>query len=551
MNFVKGMGSSALFASNIHLGTPPRHTSVNCLGNLFRFTYYGIKAILLKYLISYLHFGRDSATAMIHTFNMLAYACTLPGGVLSDGYLGRFRTIVYLSLVYCVGNLVLSFTAVPGVMSVDENGVPSPWGMVLGLLLLAIGTGGIKPCVAAFGGDQFYTSQTKSISLFFSLFYFSINSGSLLSMLLTPKLRELSCFNMPDCFPLAFGIPSGLMLVSTSIFIAGHAHYRFLPPAGNMVGQVMKAIGTAIRERSRVHDGVHPAPYTHWIDYASVDPAFTPSFLKEVKQLMNVLWVFLPLPIFWALYDQQSSRWTVQAGDMQQVVSWKSWSIKIAPEQMQATNAFLILAFIPFFQQIVYPRVRFLDRPLRRIASGMVLVGMSFLLAAAVQWKIDHGCPKASSKDGLVSLSGKAVCVPIAWQIPQYVVLTAGEIMFSITGLEFAFRQSPASLKGVCQSAWQLTVAFGNLIVIVVAELSLFAPIYEFIFFASGLFLAAIAFVFMARGFDTADDFDENASIISSGLGDPPSPEDHEEYGDETIREEHRGLIYNSDHQKK
>jgi dipeptide/tripeptide permease len=105
------------------------------------------------------------------------------GGILSDSYLGKFKTIIYLSFVYCLGNLVMAYVAIP-------TSSPSIVGLAVGLGLLALGTGGIKPCVSAFGGDQFHESDTWKLASFFSMFYFAINMGSVLSMIVTPILRS-------------------------------------------------------------------------------------------------------------------------------------------------------------------------------------------------------------------------------------------------------------------------------------------------------------------------------------------------------------------------
>lgn len=88
---------------------------------------------------------------------------------------------------------------------------------LLGLLFIAIGTGGIKPCVSSFGGDQFVLpQQTKQLGQFFSIFYFSINAGSLISTYLTPILRlDVHCLGADSCYPLAFGVPALLMIIAT------------------------------------------------------------------------------------------------------------------------------------------------------------------------------------------------------------------------------------------------------------------------------------------------------------------------------------------------
>lgn len=89
------------------------------------------------------------------------------------------------------------------------------------MVLIAIGYGGIKPCVAAFGGDQFeLPGQSAQLATFFSAFYFAINAGSLISILVIPILRQdVHCFNENDCYSLAFGVPGILMVVSISRYL--------------------------------------------------------------------------------------------------------------------------------------------------------------------------------------------------------------------------------------------------------------------------------------------------------------------------------------------
>lgn len=118
---------------------------------------------------------------------------------------------------------------------------------IIGLILIALGSGGIKPCVSAFGGEQFkMPQQAAQLAVFFSLFYFAVNAGSLISTTVTPILREdIKCFGMNDCFPLAFGVPAILMIVSIMIFIFGKFLYKIVPPAGNMFVKVCKCIGVS------------------------------------------------------------------------------------------------------------------------------------------------------------------------------------------------------------------------------------------------------------------------------------------------------------------
>lgn len=152
------------------------------------------------------------------------------------------RTILYLSIVYATGSVVVALGAVPVLP------MPASLMTIIGLCLIAVGTGGIKPCVSAFGGDQFkLPEQAKQIATFFSLFYFAINAGSLLSTSITPILREnVQCFGDKDCYSLAFGVPGILMVLSVAVFLFGKDLYIIKKPAGNMVVLVTKCIGVSL-----------------------------------------------------------------------------------------------------------------------------------------------------------------------------------------------------------------------------------------------------------------------------------------------------------------
>ncbi len=115
---------------------------------------------------------------------------------------------------------------------------------MLGLGLIALGTGGIKPCVSAFGGDQFkLPEQEEQLKSFFSVFYFAINAGSVLSTFITPTLRQdVHCFGEDTCYSLAFGVPACLMLVSCFVLVMGKRLYVMKPPQGNVITSVIGSI---------------------------------------------------------------------------------------------------------------------------------------------------------------------------------------------------------------------------------------------------------------------------------------------------------------------
>lgn len=155
-------------------------------------------------------YSEKDAKVLYHAFTVLVYFFPLLGAMVADSWLGKFRTILYVSMIYACGNIVLAISAIGPI------NLPMREFAILGMVLIAVGTGGIKPCVSAFGGDQFKLPQQElQLAVFFSMFYFSINAGSLISTAVTPVLREnVHCFDEDSCFSLAFGIPGILMIIS-------------------------------------------------------------------------------------------------------------------------------------------------------------------------------------------------------------------------------------------------------------------------------------------------------------------------------------------------
>lgn len=247
-----------------------------------------------------------------------------------------------------------------------------------------MGTGGIKPCVSAFGGDQFHLpEQARQLARFFSLFYFAINAGSMISTSLTPILRQdVHCFGERDCFSVAFGVPAILMLLSVVIFIAGKRLYILKPPAGNMIFGVSKCIVNAL---SGWKNERKSNPRKHWLDYA--EPTCGSKMVSDTKTLMKILVLYLPFPVFWALFDQQGSRWTFQATRMNGELS----GYVIKPDQMQVVNPLLILGFIPLFDWFLYPLLaKFgIRRPLQKLTMGGLLAALAFVLSGLVELKIN------------------------------------------------------------------------------------------------------------------------------------------------------------------
>ncbi|XP_044758096.1 peptide transporter family 1-like isoform X2 [Coccinella septempunctata] len=346
-----------------------------------RFCFYGMRSILTLYMVNILLYSKADATVIYHTFIMMVYFFPLIGAIISDSFLGKFRTIFYVSIIYAAGSIILSISSIPSL------NLPMRESSILGLALIAIGTGGIKPCVSAFGGDQFVLpEQATLLAMFFSLFYFSINAGSLLSTFLTPVLREdVHCFGNTSCYPLAFGVPGLLMIIAIVIFGLGKPLYKIKQPEGNVVLKVMKCIGNAIKTKASSTEKKE-----HWLDHSSIK--YGQHFVDDIKATLKVLILYLPLPIFWALYDQQGTAWTFQAVRMDGNIGFYT----ILPDQFQLINPLLIMAFIPIFQYIVYPvfqKLGMLRTPLEKMTWGGFLAALAFAVSAFVSIQIESTDP--------------------------------------------------------------------------------------------------------------------------------------------------------------
>lgn len=475
-----------------------------------------MKAILPIYLTSWLGFGEDAATTIIHTFNFAAYLFTLPGGIMSDSWLGKFKTIFYLSIVYSCGSLVLALTSFPKVTGTP----PHWWGAMIGLSLIVVGTGGIKPCVSSFGGDQFKATQVAMISVFFSWFYWSINAGSMLSMFITPVLRKnVHCFGEDSCYPLAFGLPAVLMIVALGIFAIGYKSYVHVPPSGNGFVHVCKAVGEAMTQKIKAKRAGYAQPKpSHWIYYARTK--FPAAFLADTKAVLAIIALLGPISFFWALYDQQGSRWTYQG----MMMNTSLGGMEIKPEQMGIINAFLILVLIPVFEYGVYPFFEFCGYRMRAVSKmfwGLVLAIISFLMAGFLQFAMERRGTFVANPADPNSLMCVEGCMHILWQTPQYFIITCAEVMVSCTGLEFAYSQAPLTMKSVCQATWLLTVANGNLIVIIVTLIDpvrLFTKKYvqawNFILWSGILALGTFLFIMMARSYVYVEDREPDPELF-------------------------------------
>ncbi|XP_012287394.1 solute carrier family 15 member 1 isoform X2 [Orussus abietinus] len=354
-----------------------------------RFSFCGLRTILSLYLRNVLLFHENEATVIYHVFIMLCYFISVVGAILADSYLGRFRTILYFSIIYAVGNILMCVAATPPIAI-------SPTGFTyIGLILIAWGTGGIKPCVAAFGGDQFHLPQQQErLQQFFSIFYFTINFGGFVGMILTPMLRKaLTCFGDDTCYALGFGFPAALMVTALLLFTLGKPLYRLKYPKENIMLNFINCILFAARRKLTARNTSRV--YNHWLDYAREKHSL--KLIADIKIVLAILFLYIPLPLFWSLFDQQGSRWTFQASRM----NGEFLGIQMLPDQMQVINPAIVLFLIPLFDKSIYPtlgKLRLLHSPLQRMIIGGVFAGLAFIASGLLELKLQETYPVLPDK---------------------------------------------------------------------------------------------------------------------------------------------------------
>ena len=481
-----------------------------------RFSFYGMRNILTVFLVSSLllylpeedraRVGKD----VFHTFVIGVYFFPLLGGWLADRFFGKYNTIFWLSLVYCAGHACLA--------TFESNRA----GFYTGLGLIALGSGGIKPCVASFVGDQFDQTNKHRAKVVFDAFYWIINFGSFFASALMPLfLRHLG----PR---VAFGIPGALMFIATIIFWLGRKQYVMLPPAppnphsflrvsrdaiaAGIRGQVLAVIAVATAIGSfllmpkfgfviaaclALVGVIAFGGLGVWLQLDAVRDKHPADAIAGARAVLRVLVLFALVTPFWSLFDQKASTWVLQADAMAK----PSW---FQPAQMQALNPALVMLLIPFNNLVLYPalgRFGYELTALRRMTAGIAFAGLSWIVVGAMQLVLDHGD-----------------AFSITWQVLPYALLTFGEVLVATTGLEFAYSQAPLSMKGAIMSFWNLSVTIGNLWVLVANAGVQSAPVTRFIastgfgvtafqmfFFAGFAFAAALAFGIVARSYPLVD----------------------------------------------
>ncbi|PSN69745.1 putative MFS peptide transporter Ptr2 [Corynespora cassiicola Philippines] len=458
-----------------HVGEPlPKAAFLVAIVELCeRFTYYGASGIFQNYVqrpldgsqgMGALGMGHQGATGLTTFFQFWCYVTPIIGAIIADQYLGKYNTILVFCFVYIAGLLILTTTSIPSSLHAGAG----LGGFIASIIVIGLGTGGIKSNVAPLIADQYSRRQMAlstdpktgerviidpaiTIQRIYMIFYFCINLGSL-SLLATPYMeRDVGYWS-------AYVMCLGIFLVGTLVLVLGRKVYVVRPPQGSVVTDAFRVIGVMIKNRKM--DAAKPS-YQAAMG-REVTNRWDDKFVDEVKRALVACQVFCFYPIYWVVYGQFSNNFVTQAGQME--------GHGIPNDLMQNFDPISILVFLPILDRIVYPLMRKAKigfPPINRIVTGFWVASLAMAYAAVIQYYIyksgpcyDHPLCDASMVDG-VAQGNK---IHIAAQTGAYMLIGISEIFASVTGLEYAYTKAPPSMKSFVQSMFLLTNAFGSAI---------------------------------------------------------------------------------------
>ncbi|KAI9846137.1 MAG: peptide transporter ptr2 [Thelocarpon superellum] len=428
-----------------------------------RFAYYGLSGPFQNYiqnpaddpkLPGAIGLGQTGATGLTNFFQFWCYVTPILGAIVADQYLGRYRTILFFSIVYVVGLLILFLSSLP--IAIEKQA--SLGGLIAAMIVIGLGTGGIKSNVSPLIAEQYRgTKQTIrtlktgervivdpgiTVERIYMIFYLCINVGSLSSIATTELELHVGYWA-------TYLLPMLMFFVGFFVLVAGRKRYITRPPRGSVIIHACRVLWIATRSGFRLEAATSSYQEEYGRRYTT---PWNDLFIEEIRRALVACKVFLFFPIYWVTYYQMLNNFISQAGTME--------LHGIPNDIMQNIDSLTIIIFIPLMDRLFYPFLRSIGirfKPITRITWGFILGSLAMAYAAIVQHLIYISPPcydQATSCD-------TANHVHVAVQTPAYLLIGLSEILASITGLEYAFTKAPANMKSFVMSLFLLTNAFG------------------------------------------------------------------------------------------
>ncbi|KAJ4769120.1 Protein NRT1/ PTR FAMILY 8.1 [Rhynchospora pubera] len=406
--------------------------------------------------------GEGVATAANNVTNWAGtcYITPLIGAFLADSYLGRYWTISIFMMVYVLGLTLLTMTAsVNGLRPECTNGIfchptqGQKGAVYAALYLIALGTGGIKPCVSSFGADQFDEAdprEKKSKSSFFNWFYFSINIGALIAASVNQR---------PAGSPL-----TRIAQVVVSCVRKWRVH---VPEDTSLLHELTDKESAIVGSRKMEHSNQFK-----FLDKACVETEedktvglvnpwslCTVTQVEELKSIVRLLPLWAGGIIFSTVYGQMSTMFVLQGNTLDPHIGPH---FKIPAASLSIFDTLSVIVWVPFYDRILVPLVRRITgrergfTQLTRMGIGLVISIFAMVAAGLLEVARFH----IIHRDNLYD-SREYIPMSIFWQVPQYFLVGAAEVFTFIGQLEFFYDQAPDAMRSMCSALSLTTVSLG------------------------------------------------------------------------------------------
>ncbi|KAK1589255.1 hypothetical protein Q3G72_032018 [Acer saccharum] len=462
-----------------------------------RLAYYGMSSNLVRYFKHRLNQSSATATKSNQDWGGTCYITPLIGAFVADAYLGRYWTIAIFSIIYVFGMTFLTLTAtLPGLRpTCDGNDncnatEAQSAATFVALYLIALGTGGIKPCVSSYGADQFDDAdevEKKHKGSFFNWFYFSINVGALIASSVLVWVQDNVGWGW------GFGIPAVAMAIAVAFFFSGTRLFRNQKPGGSPLTRLCQVVVASIRkhrsevpaDKSLLYEtadaesnikGSRKLDHTKdlsFFDKAAIETQSdhvkesadrwrlcTVTQVEELKAIIRLLPIWATGIIFAAVYSQMSNLFVLQGERMNTHVG--NSSFKIPPAALSIFDTLSVIFWVPIYDRIIVPVARKFTghkngiTQLQRMGIGLVISIISMICAAVLELiRL-----RIVRKNNYYELD--EMPMTIFWQVPQYFLIGCAEVFTFIGQLEFFYEQAPDAMRSLCSALSLTTVALGN-----------------------------------------------------------------------------------------
>ncbi|KAL0352075.1 UNVERIFIED_CONTAM: protein NRT1/ PTR FAMILY 8.1 [Sesamum calycinum] len=453
-----------------------------------RLAFFAIAVNMVAYLVREMHQPLPDAATHVTDWIGAAYVLTLLGAFLADAYLGRFRTIIIFSCIYAVGMVMLTISAslhslrppyCPKRPCIPASNRQTAF-LYCALALIALGTGGIKPCVSSFGADQFDESDQNEAHkkyAFFNWFFFAINMGALLGITLLVYIQvELG-------WAWGFGVPTAVMIVSVVVLAAGFSKYRYQKPMGSAFTRFLQVIVVSVRNHVRgvgmgreadhlyevetresdIH-GAKKLPHTEqyrFLDKAAVitDPECntknrwrlcTVTQVEEFKSFVRILPVWASTIALAISFAQLSTFFIQQANIMDRKLGPH---FEIPSGSIPVFSAINALILVPVYEKLIVPYLRAKTghprgiTSLQRMGIGLFVSIFAMVSAALVgEKRRDH------YSDGM----------SVFWLFPQCFLIGMAEVFTYVGQLEFFYDEATDGTRSLSSAMFLSEIGIGS-----------------------------------------------------------------------------------------